>query len=318
MRVLPRHRVIQMKRIIIVEPHGFCSGVARAVATADLIVERSAGRPVYCLNEIVHNRQVVGALRERGMVFVRSVEDVPEGSTLLLSAHGVSPRVRRRAGERNLRVVDAVCPFVSKVHAEVRGFAARGMKVICIGHRSHEEVVGVVGEAPEAVCVVESVEEAEALELPAGEPVGLVTQTTLGAALVDAVTAVLKRRFPNLRMPGQTDLCYATRNRQEAVRKLAASVQRVIVLGSSNSSNSLRLVECAFAEGTESYLISDLPDLEKLDWSRTDCVGITSGASTPESFLDQVVERLRNLYGFGEPETMVAVEECSRAFKLPV
>ena len=306
-----------MKRIIIVEPHGFCSGVARAVETAELILDRYAGQSVYCLNEIVHNRQVVGGLRERGMIFVRSVDDVPEGALLLLSAHGVSPQVKASAATRKLRVVDAVCPFVSKVHAEVREFARRGMSVICIGHRDHEEVIGVVGEAPDVVHVVESADEAAALELPEDVPVGVVTQTTLGASQVDGIMTVLEQRFPLLETPQSTDVCYATRNRQGAVKKLAGCTERVLVIGSANSSNSRRLVECAAAEGTESVLVSELDDVDRLDWKDVQCVGLTSGASTPESFLDEVVARLQGVYGFDSPETLVAVEERSLQFKLP-
>jgi 4-hydroxy-3-methylbut-2-enyl diphosphate reductase len=305
------------KKIIIVEPHGFCSGVARAVETAERVIERYAGEPVFCLNEIVHNRQIVGGLRDRGMIFVSSVEDVPEGARVLLSAHGVSPQVKARAAERSLRVVDVVCPFVSKVHAEVRDFSSRGMNVICIGHRSHEEVVGVVGEAPDAVCVVESVQEAELLDFPSDVPIGVVTQTTLGAAQVDAVMDVLVRRFSDLQVPGSTDVCYATRNRQKAVQKLAVVVQRVLVVGSSNSSNSRRLMECAEAGGTESVLITELRDLDELGWNKIECVGVTSGASTPEAFLDAVVSKLQDDYSFGEPEVMVAVEERSHRFRMP-
>lgn len=305
------------KRIIIVEPHGFCSGVARAVETAELILERYAGQRVYCLNEIVHNRQVVGGLRERGMIFVRSVENVPTGALLLLSAHGVSPQVKACATARNLKVVDAACPFVSKVHAEVREFSRRGMSVICIGHRAHEEVIGVVGEAPEVVHVVESAEEAEALDLSGDLPVGVVTQTTLGASQVDGVMAVLEKRFSLLQTPKSTDVCYATRNRQGAVKELASCTQRVVVIGSGNSSNSRRLVECAASEDTESMLISELSDLESLSWENVDCVGITSGASTPESFLNEVVQRLQEGFGFGEPERLVSVEERSQSFRLP-
>lgn len=305
------------KRIIIVEPHGFCSGVARAVATAELILERYAGQPVYCLNQIVHNQQVVGGLNARGMIFVRSVDDVPEGALLLLSAHGVSPQVKASAAARNLKVVDAVCPFVSKVHAEVREFARRGMRVICIGHRAHEEVIGVVGEAPAIVDVVENAREAEALNLPSHLPIGVVTQTTLGAAQVDGVVAVLKRRFPKLERPKSTDVCYATRNRQSAVKELAGRARRVLVIGSRNSSNSRRLVECAASQGTESVLVSQLEDLDTLEWEGVECVGITSGASTPECFLNKVVERLQTGFKFGEPQRLVAIKEHSQSFRLP-
>ncbi|MDD2599252.1 MAG: 4-hydroxy-3-methylbut-2-enyl diphosphate reductase [Kiritimatiellae bacterium] len=306
------------KRMIVVEPHGFCSGVARAVATAEQVLERNPGVPVFCLNEIVHNQQVVERLRARGMIFVRRVEDVPEGALLLLSAHGVAPAVKVKAAARGLRVVDAVCPFVSKVHAEVRNFARAGVAVICIGHRNHEEVIGVVGEAPEAVRVVESAAEVEALVLnPTAAGVGVVTQTTLGASQVDEVMAALLRRWPELKTPQSTDVCYATRNRQRAVQLLAGCCQRVLVLGSANSSNSLRLVECSQAEGTPSFLISDLRDLEGLNWDAIECVGITSGASTPEEFLNRVVQKLRDQQGFAGPEIMTAVDEHSPSFRLP-
>ena len=306
------------RRIIIVEPHGFCSGVTRAVQTAHKLLDSTAERPLYCLHEIVHNRQVVGELRDQGMVFVNSVEEVPEGALLLLSAHGVAPAVKQSAEQRSLRIVDAVCPFVSKVHAEVREFVAQGMQVLCIGHRNHEEVIGVVGEAPGHVYVVESEQEAQELDLPSDMPLGLVTQTTLGAAHVDGVSAVLQRRFRNIQQPPVTDVCYATRNRQAAVQKLAASVQRVLVLGSANSSNSRRLVECALAEGTESFLISQLSDLDSLSWTELGVVGITGGASTPESFLDSVVGKLRSDCGFQQPEIMIAVEERASNFALPL
>lgn len=305
------------KRLLVVEPHGFCSGVARAVATAEQVLEGNPGVPVFCLNEIVHNQQVVARLRERGMIFVRRVEDVPEGALLLLSAHGVAPEVKEKAAARRLRVVDAVCPFVSKVHAEVRNFAHAGVAVICIGHRSHEEVIGVVGEAPEQVQVVESAAEVEALELPASAGVGVVTQTTLGASQVDEVMAALLERWPDLQTPASTDVCYATRNRQRAVQLLAGCCQRVLVLGSANSSNSRRLVECAQAKGTPSFLISELCDLDGLNWDDIECVGITSGASTPEQFLNSVVQKLRDDQGFAEPEILMAVEECSPSFRLP-
>ena len=305
------------KRLIVVEPHGFCSGVARAVATAEAVLARHRGETVYCLNEIVHNKRVVSRLASLGMVFVRDVGAVPEGSLLLFSAHGVSPEVVRRAEARTLRVVDATCPFVSKVHAEVRRFAARGASVVCIGHRRHEEVVGVAGEAPEHVRIVESAEEAEALELPGDKPVAVVTQTTLGEAQVASVMAVLRRRFPTLRMPGSTDVCYATRNRQRAVSALARVSERVLVLGSPNSSNTQRLAETAQAAGAEAVLVSEARQLEALAWERVASVGVTSGASTPETFLEEVVAFLRARYGFCAPERMAAVQEDSLVFCLP-
>lgn len=306
------------RRLMVVSPHGFCSGVARAVETAEAVLERFRGETVYCLHQIVHNEQVVSRLAGLGMVFVDRVEAVPEGAILLFSAHGVAPEVVRQAAERRLRVIDATCPFVTKVHAEVRRFAAGGACVVCIGHRRHEEVVGVTGEAPEHVQVVESAEEAEALVVEAGVPVAVVTQTTLGEEQVASVLAVLRRRFPLLRLPASTDVCYATRNRQQAVRALAGHCGRVLVLGSANSSNSQRLVETARAAGVEARLVSEVGQLEGPSWQEIGTVGVTSGASTPESFLDEIVAALRDRYGFPEPERLVAVEENSHVFRLPV
>ena len=305
------------KRLIVVRPHGFCSGVARAVEAAEAVLARCRGETVYCLNEIVHNKQVVTRLASLGMVFVSDVAAVPPGALLLFSAHGVSPAVVRLAAARGLRVIDATCPFVAKVHAEVRRFAAQGACVVCIGHRRHEEVAGVAGEAPGHVRIVESAREAEALEVPAGMPVAVVTQTTLGAAQVEAVMAVLQRRFIGLRQPASTDVCYATRNRQQAVSALARACQRVLVLGSANSSNSQRLVETARAAGAGAVLVSEVVQMEALEWRAVETVGITSGASTPESFLDETVAVLRARHGFPAPEVLTAVEEDSHVFKLP-
>lgn len=305
------------KRLTVVRPHGFCSGVARAVETAEAVLARFRDEPVYCLNEIVHNRQVVSRLTSLGMVFVSAVGAVPEGALLLFSAHGVAPAVRLLAAERRLRVVDATCPFVAKVHAEVRRFAAQGATVVCIGHRRHEEVVGVAGEAPDHVRVVESAEEVAALALPACAPVAVVTQTTLGEAQVDSVMAALRQRFSELQIPDSTDICYATRNRQQAVRALAQRCDRVLVLGSANSSNSQRLAETARAAGAEALLVSDVAQLDGWSWAAAGTVGITSGASTPETFMDEAVLVLRERYGYPEPECFTAVKEDSPVFTLP-
>jgi 4-hydroxy-3-methylbut-2-enyl diphosphate reductase len=309
--------VIASKKLTVVRPHGFCSGVARAVETAETVLARFRGERVYCLNEIVHNKQVVSGLTSLGMVFVSAAEEVPEGSLILFSAHGVAPAVRHQAEGRRLRVIDATCPFVAKVHAEVRRFAAQGATVVCIGHRRHEEVVGVAGEAPEHVRVVESVQEAETLLLPAQAHVAVVTQTTLGEAQVDSVMAVLRRRFSELQIPASTDICYATRNRQQAVRVLAQRCDRVLVLGSANSSNSQRLAETASAAGTEALLVSDVGQLDGWSWGAAVSVGVTSGASTPESFLNEVVQVLRESYAYPAPDWLTAVEEDSPVFTLP-
>jgi 4-hydroxy-3-methylbut-2-enyl diphosphate reductase len=299
-----------VKRLIVVRPHGFCSGVARAIETARKVLAGHPGETVYCLHEIVHNGIVVEDLAKRGMAFVEHVEEVPQGALLLFSAHGVAPEVRRAAEARRLRVVDATCPFVARVHAAVRGFAAAGTRVVCIGHREHVEVIGVAGEAPGTVSVVENEAEAEALALPPDVPVAVVTQTTLGAAQVDRVLAILRRRFPPLQIPEGTDVCYATRNRQRAVTLLAKACDRVLVLGSANSSNTQRLVETAREAGAEAVLVNDRAALERLAWPEDIRIGVTSGASTPETFLNEVVASLRMRHGFPEPETMAVADKA--------
>lgn len=287
-----------MKRLTVANPHGFCSGVARAVATARKVLSDHQGEKVYCLHEIVHNGQVVSELTAAGMVFVQQVDDVPPGSVLLFSAHGVAPAVRKAAEARNLRVVDATCPFVAKVHATVREFASKGVYVFCIGHHGHDEVVGVAGEAPDFVRVVEDENDVRSVSVPDGSETAVVTQTTLSAEKVDRLIDALRRRYPALRVPGGTEICYATRNRQRAVRRLAEVCGNVLVLGAANSSNSRRLVETAQSAGANAALVSEMSDLDGSPLLDSARLGITSGASTPESFLDAVVNRLMCDYGF--------------------
>lgn len=295
------------RKVIVVEPHGFCSGVAHALAKADAALRDERG-PVFCLHEIVHNAQVVSGLTARGMRFVERVEDVPRGAALLLSAHGVAPAVYAAAAARNLRVIDATCPFVAKVHQEVRRFVADGCTVICIGHRQHKEVLGVAGEAPERVRVVETAEEARQADVPDPRHVAMVTQTTLSQEMVASIRDVLRERFPDLRQPSREDVCYATRNRQLAVRLLAAQVQAVLVLGSAASSNSRRLAETARAAGCPAFLIGQPEDLRQVDLDGFTALGVTSGASTPESFLEAMLDALR-ARGFTEQACLGAVEE---------
>jgi 4-hydroxy-3-methylbut-2-enyl diphosphate reductase len=279
--------------LFIANPHGFCSGVARAINMAEKALHpKTDGDVIYCLNEIVHNQHVVSGLSKRGMIFVKRVDEVPEGSRLLFSAHGVSPVVREQAVSRHLQVIDATCPFVAKVHDEVRRFASTEINIVCIGHRNHEEVIGVVGEAPERVRVVESADEVLTLDFPKDRPLAVVTQTTLGEAQVEAVMTALRTRYAQLVCPPHADICYATRDRQRAVKELAQHCDGVIVLGSENSSNSQRLVETAQAGGAEAVLISDLSQLTQHDWSPYCSLGVTSGASTPEDFLEQAVHLL--------------------------
>jgi 4-hydroxy-3-methylbut-2-enyl diphosphate reductase len=282
-----------IRSLFIAQPHGFCSGVARAIQMAEKTLQQKAdGEVIYCLNEIVHNQHVVSRLSEQGMVFVTRVDVVPEGSKLLFSAHGVAPSVRELALARHLTVIDATCPFVAKVHDEVKRFSSMGIDIVCIGHRKHEEVIGVVGEAPERVRVVENAEEVAQLDLPEDSPVAVVTQTTLGEAQVEGVMAALRARFPRMISPPHADICYATRDRQRAVRELAQMCDGVAVLGSANSSNSQRLVETARAAGAQAVLISELSQLTQHDWSRYQTLGVTSGASTPEDFLEEAVSLL--------------------------
>jgi len=285
--------LLSNRGLFIAHPHGFCSGVARAVNMAEAALQQNPEKDIiYCLNEIVHNQHVVFRLSSQGMIFVKRVEDVPEGSRLLFSAHGVSPDVRQQAEARHLQVIDATCPFVSKVHEEVRRFAATGIHIVCIGHRKHEEVIGVVGEAPDRVHVIENAEEVCHLDLPVDQPLAVVTQTTLGEAQVEAVMSALRARYTHLVCPPHADICYATRDRQHAVEDLAQRCECMIVLGSTNSSNSQRLVETAEAAGAHAKLISDISELSRYDWSAYSTLGITSGASTPEHFLDATIQWL--------------------------
>ncbi len=293
------------KRLIIAEPHGFCSGVARAVKTADLVLS-SPHHPVFCLHEIVHNRQIADALSRRGMVFVKTVDEVPSGGKLLFSAHGVSPAVRLAAAERDIECIDATCPFVNRVHETVRRSAAQKHNVICIGHRDHDEVVGICGEA-DGVVVVESEEEAAALNPSPGKTT-VVSQTTMEAGKVAAICNLLKKKIPELETSEAAGVCYATKDRQEAVRKLADEVQNIIVLGSINSSNTLRLAETARNAGARAHLVSSVEELNPVMETIDTDLGITSGASTPEEFLSSIVRLLVHKFGY----TLVENEACAK------
>ena len=231
-----------VRRVLLASPRGYCAGVERAVETVERVLELH-GPPVYVRKQIVHNAHVVRELEERGAVFVESETEAPEGSLLVLSAHGVAPSVYANAAERGLNTIDATCPLVTKVHVEARRYAADGYTIVLIGHEGHEEVVGTMGEAPGAIVLVQSVEEAERLELPDGAPVAYITQTTLSVDETSEIIAVLRRRFPHIRAPKKDDICYATSNRQWAVKEMLEEVDLLLVIGSRNSSNSNRLVE---------------------------------------------------------------------------
>ncbi len=295
------------RTVILASPRGFCAGVRHAVEIAEAVL-RARPHPVYGLREIVHNQQVVDDLKRKGIVFVREVADVPEGATLLFSAHGVPPATRDAAAARHLEVIDATCPFVMKVHLEVKRFLKEDCTIVLIGHRRHDEVIGVAGEAPDRVVVVENEEEAAAFQPADPKKIAAVTQTTLSQDETDRVLAVLKRRFPHLRTPSKKDICYATTNRQEAVQQLANRVKLILVLGSATSSNTRRLAEVAVAHGAVAHLLShpDAVDLIPLDDHST--IGLTAGASTPEPFIDAILDRLREK-GFDHVEEMETMHE---------
>ncbi|NQT93696.1 MAG: 4-hydroxy-3-methylbut-2-enyl diphosphate reductase [Lentisphaerae bacterium] len=297
----------ESRRVFLASPRGFCAGVRYAIEIADTAL-RTLLPPIYCLNEIVHNRQVVADLAERGLVFVDRVEDVPRGATLLFSAHGVSPQVRAAAEARDLDLLDATCPFVNKVHSEVRRYARDGYSVILVGHEGHDEIEGVRGEAPQHVTVVEDHHAAQSVEVADPTKVAVVTQTTLSVDETDKVMTVLRSRFPMMAAPKKSDICYATTNRQQAVAAVARNSDLVLVLGSKNSSNSRRLVEVARAHETDAHLVSAVEDLDSIALESVRALGLTAGASTPESFIDEILAALAGR-GFSVVEDVMAAEE---------
>jgi 4-hydroxy-3-methylbut-2-enyl diphosphate reductase len=277
-----------VKRLVLASPRGYCAGVERAVEIVARALELH-GPPVYVRKQIVHNAHVVRDFEARGAVFVESEEDVPAGAALVLSAHGVAPSVYEQAAARGLETIDATCPLVSKVHAEARRFAAQGYTIFLIGHAGHEETVGTMGEAPDAILLVESAQDAELVQPPQTGRLAYITQTTLSVDDTEAIVAVLRRRFPALRGPEKDDICYATTNRQRAVKNLLGTVDLLLVVGSRNSSNSNRLVEVARVRGVSAYLIEDETAIDEEWLTGVETVGLTSGASAPESLVRRVV-----------------------------
>ena len=278
-----------VKRVLLASPRGYCAGVERAVETVELALGHY-GAPVYVRKQIVHNAHVVRDLEQRGAVFVESEEEVPEGGTIVYSAHGVAPSVHAASDQLAHNVLDATCPLVTKVHVQARRYAADGYTVVLIGHAEHEEVVGTMGEAPDATVLVQDVAEAEALELPPGAKVAYITQTTLSVDETGEIIKVLRRRFPDIRAPKKEDICYATSNRQWAVKELMAEVDLLLVIGSRNSSNSNRLVEVARAGGVAAELIDDETDIDPAWLDGIETVGVTSGASAPEKLVTRVCD----------------------------
>jgi 4-hydroxy-3-methylbut-2-enyl diphosphate reductase len=304
-----------VERILLASPRGFCAGVAYAIEVVDLAL-KAHGAPLYVRHAIVHNEHVVNSFVRRGVIFVENVNDIPEGSPVVFSAHGVSPQVRSEAKARGLNVIDATCPLVTKVHNEARRFAAKDYLMIYIGHRGHVEAEGTMGEAPDKMILVETPEEAEALELPPHVRLAIVTQTTLSVDEVTSIIEVLKRRFPYVQLSPKEDICYATTNRQGAVKSMARICDVVLVVGSTTSSNSNRLREVAESLGAKSYLLMGPDELDAgwLDGART--VGITSGASTPEELVQGLIERLMQLNPQADIEVHTTVEETVE-FKPP-
>ncbi|HLE81358.1 MAG TPA: 4-hydroxy-3-methylbut-2-enyl diphosphate reductase [Dehalococcoidia bacterium] len=280
---------IAVNRVLLASPRGFCAGVDRAIEIVRLTLD-VYGPPVYVFHEIVHNPYVVNALREKGAIFVNGLSEVPPGARTIYSAHGVSPQVRAQAQERGLQVIDATCPLVTKVHLEAVRFDQDGYFNILVGHKGHDEVVGTMGEVPGSIVLVSTVEEAEAVTVPDPLRVAVLTQTTLSVDDTKDIIETLQRRFPSLIFPQKEDICYATQNRQAAVRELAAQVDLVLVLGASNSSNSQRLREVAEQSGVASHLINDIEALQPAWLEGVKTVGITSGASTPEFLVQQAIE----------------------------
>lgn len=300
--------------LLLLRPRGFCAGVVRAIDIVRIALQK-LGAPVYVRKEIVHNRHVVDELTEQGAVFVEELDEVPEGSVVIFSAHGVSPAVRDEARERRLRVIDATCPLVTKVHLELIRYIREGYTVVLIGHRDHDEVIGTLGEAPGRVQLITSVEDVEQLAVPNPERIAYLTQTTLSVDDTAEIVAKLKQRFPAIASPPGEDICYATQNRQSAVKTVSGQIDLLLVVGAFNSSNSNRLVEVSERSGARSYLVNHAGEIqpEWLDGMRR--IGITAGASTPEDLVSEVVAVLRNK-GYTRIEDVNLIEENVR-FALP-
>jgi 4-hydroxy-3-methylbut-2-en-1-yl diphosphate reductase len=302
------------KVLLRVRPRGFCAGVVRAVDIVELALE-AYGAPVYVHHEIVHNRYVVEQLKWRGAIFVEAIGEVPHGAVLVFSAHGVPPTVRDEARERSLKVIDATCPLVTKVHLEALKFARETRTIILIGHKDHQEIVGTSGEAPRQTIVVDSVEAVDALQVDDPDKLAFLTQTTLSLYDTQEIVARLRQRFPGIIGPASDDICYATQNRQEAVEHVAQDVDLILVVGSPNSSNSNRLVEVAQRSGVKAKLIDAAKDIDPAWLDGVTRVGLTAGASAPEVLVEQVSERLA-AFGFTDQQDLDLIREDVR-FTLP-
>ena len=304
-----------VRKVLLASPRGYCAGVERAVETVEKALDLY-GPPVYVRKQIVHNLHVVRDLEERGAVFVDDETEVPEGRTVVFSAHGVAPSVHVNAEARGLSTIDATCPLVTKVHVQARRYAAAGYTIVLVGHAGHEEVVGTMGEAPEAMVLVESVDDVERLVFPPGTRLAYVTQTTLSVDETGEIITALRRRFPDIHAPKKEDICYATSNRQWAVKEMLAEIDLLLVIGSRNSSNSNRLVEVARVGGVDAHLIDDETEIDEHWLNGVEVVGVTSGASAPEKLVERVCDWFR-ARGVTEIEPYRLVDEAVE-FRLPV
>jgi 4-hydroxy-3-methylbut-2-en-1-yl diphosphate reductase len=303
------------KRVLLAAPRGYCAGVDRAVQTVEKALDLY-GSPVYVRKQIVHNKHVVTSLEKRGAIFVEENEEVPEGATIIFSAHGVSPAVHESAAKRGLKTIDATCPLVTKVHNEVKRFAQEDLTILLIGHEGHEEVEGTAGEAPNNVILVDGVDTINSIKVPDENKVAWLSQTTLSVDETLTTVAALKKRFPNLMDPPSDDICYATQNRQGAIKQIAPQADLVLVVGSRNSSNSVRLVEVALEYGAKaSYLIDYASEADEKWLTGVTTIGVTSGASVPEILVKDLLEWLA-VRGFKDVETITAIEE-SLTFAMP-
>jgi len=303
------------KRVLLAAPRGYCAGVDRAVVTVEKALALY-GAPVYVRKQIVHNVHVVASLEAKGAIFVEETDEIPEGKTVVFSAHGVSPLVHEQAAARNLETIDATCPLVTKVHHEVRRFATEDSEILLIGHHGHEEVEGTAGEAPDRVRIVDGLDGARTIQPTPGKNLVWLSQTTLSVDETMETVAILKERFPEIQAPPSDDICYATQNRQEAIKEIAPQADLVIVVGSRNSSNSVRLVEVALEYGAKASFLVDYAEEIQDEWfTGVETIGLTSGASVPEILVKDVLATLQQ-HGFNDVQVVTAAEE-SLLFSLP-
>jgi len=302
-------------KIVLANPRGFCAGVNMAIQCVEETL-KIVGAPIYVYHEIVHNRHVVDTFVKEGVVFVDHIDEVPANSTVVFSAHGVSPAVRNAAKSRGCTMIDATCPLVTKVHMEAIRYARQGYKILLVGHAGHDEVVGTVGEAPDAITIVESPQDVDQLNFTDNDRLVYLTQTTLSMDDANRIISAIRKRYPHVKAPPSEDICYATTNRQLAVRELAADVQLVLVVGSRNSSNSVRLTEISENSGTTAYLVDDKSEIDHAWFEGVDAVLVTAGASAPEHLVQEIVQELIDKYG-GEPDESHVVEEDMH-FELPL